>query len=182
MKVVYLGGYTTMSINRDRYDRIHYKSTEEDNFIDEDIFDEIFDDDIEEDNTSRRFSRDKDKRRKDYSHKEEIKISVNCKLKVDFDTKNKMIYLHPGKSEFFTVDVSKCCGDVTIKYNGCYSSSGIHGNLARYRIVESGIIAETYSKLDPRKKDFLKFTAIDECTKERIDFIVVFSSNLCGCC
>jgi len=118
----------------------------------------------------------------DHFHSEESKISVNCNLKVDFDTKNKMIYLYPGKSQYFTVDVPKCCGDITIKYNGCYQSRGICGNLGIYSIVQSGIIVETYYKLDPKKKDILNFTAIDECTRECYDFVVVFSSNSCGCC
>ena len=115
-------------------------------------------------------------------HSEVSKIFVNCNLKVDFDTKNKMIYLYPGKSHHFTVDVSKSCGDVTIKYKDCNQSKGIRGNLGIYHIVQSGIIVQTYCKLDPKKIDILNFTAIDECTKECSDFVVVFSSNLCGCC
>jgi len=118
----------------------------------------------------------------DYIHSEELKISVNCNLKVDFDTKNKMIYLCPGKSQYFTINVPKCCGDVTIKYTGCYQSKGICGNLGIYHIVQSGIIVETYCKLDTRKKDILNFTAIDDCTKECYDFVVVFSCNSCHCC
>ena len=115
-------------------------------------------------------------------HSEVSKIFVNCNLKVDFDTKNKMIYLYPGKSQYFTVDVQRCCGDVTIKYNGNYQSRGICGNLGIYHLVQSGIIVETYCKLDPRKNDILNFTAIDECTKECYDFVVVFSSSSWGCC
>jgi len=116
------------------------------------------------------------------SHPKESKISVSCNLKVDFDTENKMIYLSPGKAEYFTVNVPRCCGDVTIKYKGCIQDNGIRGNLGVYHIVESGIIVETYCKLDPRKKDILKFTAIDECTEDCYDFVVVFSSKPYCCC
>jgi hypothetical protein len=118
----------------------------------------------------------------DHCPPEESKISVNCNLKVDFDTRNKMIYLYPGKFQYFTVDVPKSCGDVTIKYKGCYQSKGICGNLGIYHIVQSGIIVETYCKLDRRKNDILNFTAIDECTKECYDFVVIFGYNSCGFC
>ena len=143
--------------------------------INEDIFDDVHDED-------KIYNEDNERKMNDHCHPEELKISINCNLKVDFDTKNKMIYLSPGKSQYFTVDVPRCCGDVIIKYNGNYQSRGICGNLGIYSIVQSGIIVETYYKLDSRKKDILNFTAIDECTKECYDFVVVFSSNSCGCC
>ncbi|OOM74042.1 hypothetical protein CLPUN_41820 [Clostridium puniceum] len=151
-----------MSINKDRYDNIHDKYIKEDKIVN-------------------KFPKDEDKKMENYSHKQESKISVNYKLKVNFDRKNKMIYLHPGKSQYFTIHVSKCRGDVTIKYKGCYQSNGICGNLGIYRIVESGIFVETYPKLNPRKNDFLTFTATDECNKECYDFVVIFSCNSCGC-
>jgi len=149
--------------------------------INKDIYDEVHDEYIDDDKIFNKFSKDNDNKMEDYSQPEESKIYVNCNLKVDFDTKNKMIYLYPGKSQYFTVNVSKCCGDVTIKYKGHYSNKGICGNLGIYRIVQSGIVVETYCKLDPRKNDFLNFTAIDKCTKECYDFVVVFSCNSCGC-
>lgn len=179
--------------NKEIHDKNHEKYIEEDEIFYEDIYDETSDKDVNEDELYKIFSEDydknkdnkyddDDKKKGDKYYKEEPKIFVNCKLKVDFDTKNKMIYLFPGKSQYFTVDVFKCCGDVTIKYKGCYKDNGIRGNLAVYKIIESGIIAEAYSKIDPKKKDFLKFIAIDECTKECFDFVVVFSSSLCTCC
>lgn len=190
-----------MSTDKDMYDVIYNKyikkmmdydkniddkkideSIIEDNMFCSDMSDEISDKDIREDELYKIFSEDHDKKTKANYDLVEPKMFVNCKLKVDFDTKNKMIYLYPGKSQYFTADILKCCGDVTIKYKGCYTNDGIRGNLAIYKIIESGIIAEAYSKIDPKKKDFLKFTAIDECTKECYDFMVVFSSNLCKCC
>ena len=187
-----------MSINKDRYNKNHDKYIKNDKIVDKDIYDhkshdiyikedKCFDKDIcyeyiEKDEIGDESHQDNHKKTQDYPHLEESKISVNCKLKVDFDTKNKMIYLYPGKSQYFTVDVSKSCGDVTIKYKGCYSSNGIHGNLGIYKIVQSGIFVQTYTKLNPRKNDFLNFTAIDQCTKECYDFVVVFSCNLCRYC
>lgn len=145
-----------------------------------DIYDEDNKDYIKENKTRDTFPEDNDKI-EDFFLAEDSNIYVNCNLKVDFDTKNKMIYLYPGKSQYFTVNVSKCCGDVTIKYKGCYPSEGIRGNLGVYRIVQSGIFVETYARLNPRKNDFLYFTATDECTKECYDFVVVFSCNSCRC-
>ena len=150
--------------------------------INKDIYDEVHDEYIEKDNIGDKFPKDNHKKMEACSQIEEANISVNCKLKADFDTKNKMIYLYPGKSQYFTIDVSKCCEDLTIKYKGCYPSKGICGNLGIYHIVQSGIIVKTYCKLDTQKLDILTFTAIDECTKECCDFVVVFSCNSCGCC
>lgn len=138
-----------------------------------DIYDEEYKDYIKED------SLEDSENIEDYSCSGNPKIYVNCKLKVDFDTKNKMIYLYPGKSQYFTVDVLKSCGDVIIKYKDPYSEKGICGNLGIYRIIQSGIIVETYCKLDPKKNDILNFTAIDNCTKESYDFVVVFCFNPC---
>lgn len=175
-----------MSCDKKIHDEKCDKNTEED-ILCGNILDEISSRDINEDELYKMFSEYSKKKitnrmEEDDFNLDEPKIFLNCKLKVDFDTKNKMIYLYPGKSQFFTADVSKCYGNVTIKYKGCYTDAGIQGNLARYRIVQSGIIADAYSKLNPRKKDVLHFTAIDECTKECFDFVVVFCSGLCTCC
>lgn len=162
-------------------DEILDQYIEDDKTLDKDRCDEVHDEYIEEDKIINKFPRDNDKKMEEHFHLEEAKIYVNCNLKVDFDTKNKMIYLYPGKTQFFTVDVSKSCGDVTIKYQGCYTSKGICGNLGIYRIVQSGIVVETYNKLNPKKKDILNFTAIDKCTKECYEFVVIFSYNPCEC-
>lgn len=166
---------------KDIHEKKSDKSIIEDNMFCTDMSDEIDDKDIRENELYKIFCEENHEKLENNNHLVEPKISVNCNLKVDFDTKNKMIYLYPGKSQYFTVDTLKCCGDVTIKYQGCYTNDGIRGNLAIYKIIESGIIAEAYCKIDPKKKDFLKFTAIDECTKECYDFVVIFSSSLCKC-
>ena len=145
-----------------------------------DIYDEDYNDYLLKNEIINDFPKDNNNT-DDCSNSEELKISINCNLKVDFDTKNKMIYLYPGKAQYFTVDVSKCCGDVIIKYKGSCPDNGICGNLGIYHIVQSGIIVETYCRLDKRKKDILNFIAIDKCTKECCDFVVVFSFNPCCC-
>lgn len=109
-------------------------------------------------------------------------IYASCNLKVDFDTKNKIIYLCPGKFQYFTADVLKCCGDVTIKYIGNCKEDKICGNLGIYKIVKSGILVETYYKLDKRKKDILNFVAVDNCTGECYEFAAIFSCNHCCYC
>lgn len=155
------------------------KICNDENFVTDDFFDIECDYCLnEEENVENRWKEENKKHDNCYQGSEP-KIYASCNLKVDFDTINKMIYLIPGESQFFTVDVSKCCGDVTIRYNGCSSNNGIRGNLAVYKIVHSGIIAETYSKLDPKKKDILHFTATDKCSHESYDFVAIFSCNLC---
>ncbi|BCZ46685.1 hypothetical protein psyc5s11_27520 [Clostridium gelidum] len=146
-----------------------------------DICNESQTDYIKENKITDKFTED-NKKIENYAHTEESKIYINCNLKAGFDTRNKMIYLYPGKSQYFTMDVSKCCGNLNIKYKGHYQSKGISGNLGIYHIVQSGIIVKTHCKLDPHKMDILTFTAIDECTKECCDFVVVFSCNSRCCC
>lgn len=157
-----------MNDNKDRYNKECHNDTDSDKMI----FDINYDEYAEEKKYSKSsFNNEENK-------KKELKMHVNCNLKVEFDSKNKMIYLHPGKSEFIEICVSKCCRNITVKYNGCYPNYGIYGNLARYKIAQSGIIIETYQKLDPKKKDYLCFTAIDECTHEYCEFIVVFTCDI----
>lgn len=117
----------------------------------------------------------------DCSCSDDSNIYVSCNLKVGFDTKNKIIYLCPGKFQYFTVDVLKCCGDVTIKYIGDCKKDKICGNLGIYKIVKSGILVETYYKLDKRKKDILNFVAVDNCTGACYEFAVIFSCTQCCC-
>jgi len=96
--------------DKDIRDEIQDKYIGEDDIVDKDIFDKIHDEYIVEDKIVNNFLKDNDTKAEDFLHLEESKISINCKLKVDFDTKNKMIYLYPGKSQYFTVDVLKCYG------------------------------------------------------------------------
>lgn len=109
-------------------------------------------------------------------------IFVNCNLKVDFDTKNKVIYLYPGRIQYFTVDILKSCGDVKIKCIDHCKDNKICGNLGIYKIVKSGILVETFYKLDKRKKDILNFVAVDTCTGECYEFAVIFSFKKCCYC
>lgn len=118
----------------------------------------------------------------DCSCSKNTNIYVNCNLKVDFDTKNKVIYLYPGKFQYFTVDVLKSCGDVTIKNIDHCKDNKICGNLGIYKIIKSGILVESYFKLDKRKKDILNFVAVDNCTGECYEFAVIFSCRQCCCC
>lgn len=174
-----------MNRNKDIYDEIYdkyIKYIKEDKSPDKGMCDENYDEymkyyDIDSIFTEENTYKDVE----NHSNNDESKIYVNSKLRVDFDTRNKMIYLYPGKTQYFTVNVSKCCGDVTIKYKGCYTSKGICGNLGIYKIIESGIVVEAYSKLDSEKNDFLNFTAIDKCTNECYDFVVAFACNSCEC-
>ncbi|RII33958.1 hypothetical protein D2A34_12275 [Clostridium chromiireducens] len=171
-----------MDNEKEKYNKNESKKIcNEQNFVTDDFCNIECDYFLNEEETVEHWDEEENKKNDNCSQENEPKIYASCNLKVDFDTKNKMLYLIPGKSQFFTVDVSKCCGDVTIRYNGCSSNNGIRGNLAVYKIVQAGIITETYSKLDPKKKDILHFTATDECSHETYDFVAIFSCNLCRC-
>ena len=43
----------------------------------------------------------------DCSCSDDSNIYVSCNLKVGFDTKNKIIYLCPGKFQYFTVEMKR---------------------------------------------------------------------------
>lgn len=132
----------------------------------------------EEDITKKNHIKNANEKYEKYTSEKELKILLNCNLKVDFDTKNKTIYLSPGKSQYFTVEVANCIGDVTIKYNGKHENNKIYGNLGVYRIVQSGIIVDAYSKPNTKDSDIFNFVALDESTDESYEFVVVFSSYL----
>lgn len=135
------------------------------------MHDEYVDDNININN----LIKENEKEDKEYFKSKNSNIIINCNMNIEFDTKNKMMYLFPNKLQYFMLDVPKFCGDITVKSNECYKDKGIPGNLGIYYIVKSIIAVKAYGKLDPKKNDILSFTLIDESTKKSYDFDVVFS-------
>jgi len=141
--------------------------------------------DIEKD-----FDREKDCRK---CHVPPMKI--NCDLEVGVGTKNKIIYVCPGKAQYFTATAIKCSGDETIEieYIGdkkhCVKGEDegvIRGCLGVYRIVKSGIIFIPNRNLsefpdDWFPTDILCFKAKDKCEKD-VKFDVVFTFSRCVDC
>ena len=74
-------------------------------------------------------------------------MKINCDLEVTVGSKNKIIYVCPGKLQYFTASAICCYDDKTIEieYCGCNTKcicgeSVICGCLGYYKIVKSGII------------------------------------------
>lgn len=109
--------------------------------------------------------------------KEEKSVKVSCGLDVEVDPRDKVIYLTPGKLQFFTFNVIKSCGEVLIKSNNKCKAKIITGNLAEYKIFANGILVNSYRNLNYLRNDILIFTVIDECTKNKQEFAVVFGYN-----
>ncbi|MDS0524561.1 hypothetical protein NNC19_02650 [Clostridium sp. SHJSY1] len=111
------------------------------------------------------------------------KIHANCKLDVNFDPKNKIIYVCPGKPQYFTATSTKCCGPVTITYTGnkydpCKNE--LCGKLGKYSFYNSGIVLHANHCIAPDTMDVLTFTATDGCNS--YSFTVLFVYSPCECC
>jgi hypothetical protein len=119
----------------------------------------------------------------DHKDKKIVKASVNCKLEVSFNPKNKIIYVCPRKPQYFLVTSSKCCGQVSIKYTGCNydcKTGQIIGDLGCYTLYDSGIVIHPFKNIHPGEIDTLNFTAKDDCST--YDFTVIFAYAPCECC
>lgn len=121
-------------------------------------------------------------------------IKINCDLQVEVGSKNKVIYVCPGKLQYFTANAICCSGDETIEieYTGhntkCVygKEKVICGNLGFYKIVKSGIIFIPNKNLsefhdDWFPTDILPFKAKDKCDKD-VEFVVVFTFSRCVDC
>lgn len=123
------------------------------------------------------FNKENDNKMDENFNLQESKITIKSDLNVDVDTKNKMMYLVPGRIQYFAINVPKSSDAFIVKYKGDYKDEGIHGNLGIYHVIELGIIVKAYRNLSPLKNDIFVFTAINKCTNECYDFAVVFSCN-----
>lgn len=116
-------------------------------------------------------------------------INIHCDLEVAVENKNKIIYVCPGKLQYFTAHAICCSGDeeIKIEYCGCHAKRicdqvVICGCLGYYRIVNSGIIFIPRRKLSEMHDDWfptdiLCFKAKEKCGKDikEVKFDVVFT-------
>lgn len=117
-------------------------------------------------------------------------IKIDCDLDVVIGNKNKVIYVCPGRLQYFTA-CAVCCssGDkIQIEYLGdnikCICGEKlIWGCLGYYKIVKSGLIFIPRQKLfklrpDWFPTDILRFKATDNTGKEVV-FDAVFTFSKC---
>lgn len=136
--------------------------------------------------------KDKDKDKECFKcHVPSMKIS--CDLEVAVGSKNKIIYVCPGKLQYFTASTISCSGDETIEIEFCGHSKKcvnreafICGCLGYYKIVKSGIIFIPRRNLsefptDWYPTDILNFKAKSKCDKD-VEFVVVFTYSRCVDC
>jgi len=119
-------------------------------------------------------------------------IRISCDVKVGVGRKNKIIYVCPGKLQYFTVTAKKCTGDETIEIEYCGDNAKricgevvIRGSLGYYKIVKSGIIFIPRRNLsefpdDWFPADILCFNAKSKCGKD-VKFDVIFTYSRCSC-
>ena len=120
-------------------------------------------------------------------------IKINCDLEVNVGSENKIIYVCPGKLQYFTASAIKCSGDepIEIQFCGCnkkcvYGETFIVGHLGYYKIVKSGIIFIPKRNLsefsdDCFPTDILHFKAKSKCDKD-VEFVVIFTFSRCVDC
>lgn len=120
-------------------------------------------------------------------------MKISCDLEVAIGAKNKVIYVCPGKLQYFTASAISCSGDesIEIEYTGhntkcVYGETFICGSLGYYKIVKSGIIfiPNNYLSESPDHSyptDILPFKAKSRCDKD-VEFVVVFTYSRCIDC
>jgi hypothetical protein len=120
-------------------------------------------------------------------------MKINCGLEVAVGRKNKIIYVCPGKLQYFTATAKKCSGDETIEIEYCgdnakriYGEEVIRGSLGYYKIVKSGIIFIPRRNLSEFPDewfptDILCFKAKSKCDKD-VKFDVIFTYSRCVNC
>jgi len=120
-------------------------------------------------------------------------MRISCDLEVRVGSKNKIIYVCPGKLQYFTATAKKCSGDETIEIEYCGHNTKcicgeavISGCLGFYKIVKSGIVFIPRRNLsrfpnDSFPTDILCFKAKSKCDKE-VKFDVVFTYSKCVDC
>lgn len=120
-------------------------------------------------------------------------IKINCDLEVTIGSKNKIIYVCPGKLQYFTAS-AVCCSsgeEIEIEYCGrnakCICGEVvISGCLGFYKIVKSGIIFIPRHKLSILHDDWFPTDILCFKAKEKhasvdreVKFDVVFTSTRC---
>ena len=101
-----------------------------------------------------------------WSYENQTSLQVNCKLEMHIEPKNKVIYVCPGKVQYFLTSSSKCCGPISVKYIGFnYSkrSSKVSGILGNYYILNAGVLFIPKKHLKPGAIDILPLLAFDGC-------------------
>lgn len=117
-------------------------------------------------------------------------MKINCDLEVNVGSKNKVIYVSPGKLQYFTASAICCSGNdlIEVEYCGCnikciYGETFICGRLGYYKVVSSGIIFMPKHNLSKYSEhyfptDILHFKAKNRCG-EVVEFVVVFTFSKC---
>lgn len=161
--------------------------------IEEDYMQE-FEEERKEDYEEFEEERENDRRKDHRCHIPSMKI--NCDLEVTIGSKNKVIYVCPGKLQYFTASAICCCsgGEIEIEYCGrnakCICGEVvISGCLGFYKIVKSGIIFIPRHKLSLFRDDWFPTDILCFKAKEKHDgvdrevkFDVVFTSSRCITC
>ena len=117
-------------------------------------------------------------------------MKINCDLEVTVGSENKIIYVCPGKLQFFTASAVCCSDEKTIEIEFCGRNTKcicgevvICGCLGFYKIVKSGIIFIPRHKLSEFHDDWFPTDILCFKVKDKdLKFDVVFTSSRCADC
>jgi len=113
-------------------------------------------------------------------------MKINCDLEVVVGSQNKIIYVCPGKLQYFTASTICCSGDKTIEIEYCGHKTKcicgevvICGCLGFYKIVKSGIIFIPRHNLSKFHDDWFPTDILCFKVKDKdFKFDVVFTSSI----
>jgi hypothetical protein len=114
-------------------------------------------------------------------------MKINCDLEITVGSENKIIYVCPGKLQYFTASAVCCSDEKTIEIEYCGHNTKcicgepvICGCLGFYKIVKSGIIFIPRHKLSEFPDDLFPTDVLCFKVKDRdLKFDVVFTSSRC---
>lgn len=114
-----------------------------------------------------------------------IAQTASCSTNVGISPNNTIIYVCPGKRQFFSINSTNCCGVISLYYLGenFNSSEGfIEGNLGNYTLLNSGILLDAPCNIQPGDYDVLSFQVVDSSCNLATILNVVFTYSACQNC
>lgn len=108
-----------------------------------------------------------------------------CSRDISASPKNSIIYVCPGRKQFYQFTALNCCGTVSLVYEGqnfFSSSNAIIANLGTYTILNSGILLDAGCTIEPGTTDILTFQVTDSCCDTPYNIDIVFTYSVCECC
>lgn len=153
------------------YNKGEYQNQDKNNFWD-----------ILEDINKETYDTIEGKREEIISDINETPLQANCRLEMHIGSENKVIYVWPGRAQYFLLSSLKCYENVNVKYMGDnYNErfSEIRGSIGNYYILNAGILLVPKRRIRPGAIDILPLVAYDGDTYYRFEAIFNYAPYQC---